>query len=69
MSLMKVGPVGVDGAASIVRWEGRVLGWHCVTVYSIEVAAPHSPEPVNTWWVSFSENLCFGISIPRKDKS
>lgn len=69
MSLAKVGPVGVDGTASIMRWEGRLFGWHFVTVYSIALATYQTPETMETWWISFSENLCFGISLPRKSKS
>lgn len=60
MSLDKVGPVEVDGAASILRWEGHLFRWHFVTY--------QTPETMTTWWISFTENLCFGISLPRKSK-
>ncbi len=67
LARVEKGPVA--GNASIVRWELHLFKLHAATFYRIDITCSLVPERVlRSWWVSFSANLCFGITLPKRVK-
>jgi hypothetical protein len=59
------GAFNVPGTAQIIRWEIRVRGWHAATFYRIDTTSALAPNDVTrSYWASFAQDLCFGITIP-----
>lgn len=80
IDIAREGPAGeareledrVPAGFAVVRWQVRIFGWHCLTLYrhDVHIEAPKgNPDPtvhLRTWWLYVLGEWGVGLHVPVK---